>query len=172
MTEDPDESSWSGAVTGRRVRPNMGSLRMVLQMWQTGVAGSFLAADQAGRRWWVKPPHQGELDSALVTEYVVGKLGHLIGAPTCENIVFEITADFERDEFAPGKFLRAGLGHATAEVVAAKEERTTLGHRHEDDNAVRHAGIFALYDWCWGSDEQWLISTTGENSVSNGTRSN
>ena len=95
----------------------------------------------------------------------MGKLGRLIGAPTCENTVFEITADFERDQFARGKFLRSGLGHATAEVVAAIEERGVLNHRHEDDNPVRHAGIFALYDWCWGSDEQWLVSTTSENST-------
>jgi hypothetical protein len=44
------------------------------------------------------------------------------------------------------------------------EERDLL-HRDEDDNQRRHAGVFALYDWCWGNDDQWLYVTGDENRV-------
>ena len=105
------------------------------------------------------------LDFALVTEYVVGKVGALIGAPTCENSVIYIDQAFDDWEFAPGKRLRAGLGHGTLEVEAAIEERPNLKYRSEDDNRARQAGIYALHDWCWGSDQQWLHSTTQDNSI-------
>ena len=37
-------------------------------------------------------------------------------------------------------------------------EHRSLKHRERDDNARRHVGVFALYDWCWGGDEQWLYA--------------
>lgn len=138
----------------------------MLQPSERGLAGSFLALGMDGRRWWVKPPHQGDPDLALVTEFVVGKVGALIGAPTCENSVIEISEVFAGWEFAPGKLLEPGLGHGTVEVEAAIEERPNLKYRNEDDNRARQAGIFALYDLCWGSDQQWLHSTTSRTAYS------
>ena len=95
----------------------------------------------------------------------MGRVGALIGAPTCENSVIYIDQAFDDWEFAPGKRLRAGLGHGTLEVEAAIEERPNLKYRSEDDNRARQAGIYALHDWCWGSDQQWLHSTTQDNSI-------
>lgn len=37
-----------------------------------------------------------------------------------------------------------------------------MASRDRDDNAVRHAGVFALYDWCWGGDDQWLYEVTAD----------
>jgi len=42
------------------------------------------------------------------------------------------------------------------------DQTETLSHRHRDENAARHAGILALYDWCWGDDVQWLIGLTDD----------
>jgi hypothetical protein len=36
-------------------------------------------------------------------------------------------------------------------------ETRALDHRASDNNARRHAGIYALHDWVGGSDPQWLI---------------
>jgi hypothetical protein len=63
-----------------------------------------------------------------------------------------------------GHSLTPRLGHATFEVAAAREERPELLHREEDDNPSR-PGIFAFYDWCWGSDELWLIARMSDNST-------
>ena len=119
MADPLPESSWSGLVTGHREPPDSVAIRLVLRPSEHGLAGSFLALGTDGRRWWVKPPHQGDPDLALVTEYVVGRVGALIGAPTCENSVVEIPADFTGWEFARGRTLSAGLGHGTVEVEAA-----------------------------------------------------
>jgi hypothetical protein len=91
--------------------------------------------------------------------------GALIGAPTCENSVLRIGSALVGWEFAQGKRLQAGLGHGTVEVVAAIEERPQLRYRNQDDNRLRHAGVYALHDWCWGSDQQWLHSTTQQNTL-------
>ncbi len=46
---------------------------------------------------------------------------------------------------------------ASRAVPDAVEDRS-LRHRERDDNAQRHVGAFAIYDWCWGGDEQWLYA--------------
>lgn len=165
MTDSIPESSWSGLVAGGREPPESVGIRLVLRPSEHGLAGSFLALGMDGRRWWVKPPHQGDPDLALVTEFVVGRVGALIGAPTCENSVVAVPEEFSGWEFARGKALKAGLGHGTVEVEAAIEERPNLKYRNDDDNRARQAGIFALHDLCWGSDQQWLHSTTRQNTI-------
>ncbi len=65
-------------------------------------------------------------------------------------------------EFQPGRQLESGYGHGTQTVNAAVEERGVPAHRAEDDNRRRHVGLYALYDWCWGSDEQYLHATTDD----------
>jgi hypothetical protein len=53
--------------------------------------------------------------------------------------------------------LLEGVGTATADLQGTVTEvRSVLSHRDRDDNRVRHAGIYALVDWCFGSDLQWL----------------
>jgi hypothetical protein len=47
------------------------------------------------------------------------------------------------------------LAHASLALSDAQELRQ-LEYRDRDDNPRRHAGVFALYDWCWGADDQWL----------------
>ena len=37
-------------------------------------------------------------------------------------------------------------------------ELRSLQYRGRDDNARRHVGVFAVYDWCWGGDDQWLYA--------------
>jgi hypothetical protein len=165
MTEPVRESTWDGLIAASRESPETVGIRLPLGQSTDGLAGSFPALGTDGRRWWVKPPRYDGRDAALVTEFVVGRLGSKIGAPTCRNSVVEITADFAGWEYARGSVLSPGLGHGTEEVQAAIEERPNLRHRNEDDNRSRHARIFALYDWCWGSDQQWLHSTTNENAT-------
>jgi hypothetical protein len=105
----------------------------------------------------VKPP-QPELAKALVTEYVVGRVGQLIGAPVCDVALIEIPQALLPWEFKPGIQLPTGFGTATRDISSAvREIRGMLEHRSDDDNAKRHGGAYALVDWCFGSDLQWLL---------------
>jgi hypothetical protein len=156
-----ERAEWSGLVGGNRTQPVEPIIvRACLQPSPNGVSGSFMAVGSDGQEWWVKPPGQPDLDKALVTEFVVGRVGTLIGAPTCRNALVLVTTEFAGWTYRPGRVLREGLGHGTLHVPDAIEKRPTLEYRQDDDNRRRHVGIFALYDWCWGSDEQWLHRTS------------
>jgi hypothetical protein len=91
----------------------------------------------------------------VVTENIVGRAGALIDAPVCKVTVIRVPEELAGWEFRPGAKLEAGLVHAALAVEDALEVRR-LEYRELDDNRRRHAGVFALYDWCWGADDQWL----------------
>ena len=52
--------------------------------------------------------------------------------------------------------MRKGLAHASLALEHAEEARPALTARTKDDNSRRHVGVYALYDWCFGMDPQWL----------------
>ncbi len=92
-------------------------------------------------------------------EQVVARVGALIGAPTCAAYLMTIGEDHVGWQYTEGGLkLEAGIAHASAAVEGCFEVRAPLQYRSDDNNAARHAGIFALFDWCWGGDQQWLVS--------------
>lgn len=152
-----DREGWRGLLEGRRDPKSPPLIEVALQPSTRGGSGTFLAADSDQRQWWVKPLNNRQGGKVVVTEHVVGKAGALIGAPVCEVAVVELPAELTGWEFRPGAVLEPGLAHGSAAVVAALEDRG-LSYRDRDDNRVRHAGVVALYDWCWGGDDQWLYA--------------
>jgi len=135
-----------------------------LQPAPRGGSGAFLAVDTENRQWWVKPLNNAQNERVTVTESIVGAAGRLIGAPVCETAVVYLPESLEGWEFRPGRTLQSGFAHASLAVEAAVEDRY-LRSRDDDDNRVNHVGVFALYDWCWGGDPQWLYSTADENRI-------
>ena len=135
-----------------------------LQPSPRGGSGTFLAVDTEDREWWVKPLNNAQNERVVVTESIVGAAGRLIGAPVCETAIVYLPESLEGWEFRPGRSLESGFAHASLAVEAAVEDRQ-LRSRDDDDNRVNHVGVFALYDWCWGGDPQWLYSSAGENRI-------
>ncbi|MDE0268276.1 MAG: hypothetical protein OXI96_04460 [Acidimicrobiaceae bacterium] len=99
-----------------------------------------------------------------MTESIIGAAGQLIEAPVCETAIVYVPEELEGWEFRPGLRLESGFAHASRAVETAIEDRE-LGYRYDDDNQVRHVGVFALYDWCWGGDPQWLYAVSDENRL-------
>jgi hypothetical protein len=95
----------------------------------------------------------------LVTEYLASRAGRLIGAPVCEVEPIEIPAEFDGYQVERGPVLSAGVASASRFIPHITEIRGTLAHRDQDDNARRHAGVMSFYDWFWGDDPQWLVSS-------------
>lgn len=159
-----DRSDWTGLVARQRVAAPSDPPVIVLPLQQSprGGSGTFLAVDTEGREWWVKPLNNAQDERVVVTESIVGAAGRLIGAPVCETAVVRLPKGLEGWEFRSGRTLESGFAHASLAVEAAVEDRR-LRSRNDDDNRVNHVGIFALYDWCWGGDPQWLYSTSDEN---------
>lgn len=151
---------WRGLVRDR-VDPDDAVTIVVLLGPSPCGGGSkpFLAVDDQRRRWWLKVINNPQGGRVLVTDHVIGRVGSLIDAPVCEVVIVRISPELAGFEYAPGRHLEPGLAHASRHIEGVLEIRG-LVHREEDDNRGRHAGIFVLYDWCWGSDDQWLYSET------------
>jgi hypothetical protein len=135
-----------------------------LQPSAQGGSGAFLARCSDGQRWWIKSQNQMQGGKVIVTENIVGRVGALVGAPVCDVAVVRIPSAIAGWEFRPGQRLVEGFAHASRDVPDVIQEGTLL-FRADDDNARRHVGIYALYDWCWGGDNQWLYCTTDENRI-------
>lgn len=80
----------------------------------------------------------------------------LIGAPVCVPELVYIPAALAGWEYRLGIVLVEGWAHGSLALDPVVETHT-LDDRASDDNARRHAGICALYDWVGGSDPQWLV---------------
>ncbi|WP_203841813.1 hypothetical protein [Winogradskya humida] len=69
-------------------------------------------------------------------------------------------------EIKPGVHLSPGLAHASQALRNADERgRPSLSSRTRDDNRRRQAGIYALYDWCFGADPQWLYDLDHDHTI-------
>lgn len=121
-----------------------------------GSSGSFLVVADDGRRYWCKSLNNLQHPRVPANEQIVGRLGALIGAPVCDVALVRIPDDLAGWEFRPGHALEVGLASGSLAVEPAVETRA-LDNRALDDNARRHAGIYALHDWLGGSDAQWLM---------------
>lgn len=129
-----------------------------------GGSQSFPAIDMQDERWYVKAPNNPQGGRVVATEFIVSAAGRLIGAPVCEVQPMLIPAEFAGMRFPSGLELVPGVGSASREIANVAEE-AYLGHGSEDDNRKRHAGVLALYDWCWGGDGQWLYCASDENRL-------
>lgn len=155
---------WAGLVGGRTDPVNSVRVEVPLVASPRGSSGTFLALASDGRRWWVKPQNNLQGSRVVATEHLVARAGALIGAPVCEVAIVEIPAALVGWEFRPGAHLEAGFAHGSLAVDDAQESRS-LEYRQRDDNRRRHAGVLALYDWCWGGDDQWLYCETDERKL-------
>ncbi|MFC4535067.1 hypothetical protein [Sphaerisporangium dianthi] len=102
---------------------------------------------------------------SLAVEYIVAQAGKLIGAPVCDTSLILIPEEFRGGEIRRGLPLVPGIAHASKALQHADERRDNLAYRNRDDNRVRHVGVYALYDWCWGSDAQWLHDVDNDQSI-------
>jgi hypothetical protein len=154
----PRIRDWEGVVGGRTddldgvglVSPGTD----VSNSW----AGPFRGLASDNQEYFIKslqtcPPGHG---SSLAVELIVSKLGQLIDAPTCTTTLIRIPEAFDGFEVSEGVHLKPGWAHGSLVIQRAREIRPELRLRNRDDNRARHAGAYALYDWCFGDDPQWL----------------
>lgn len=151
---------WNGAFAERGVPRKIARVTAILEPNDGfGVACAFQASTDSGGHWWVKPPNSPQGPKSLANEWIVAQLGGLLGAPVCEVEVATVDDDLvgELIRVDPLELrLAAGLCTASRHIEGSMECRHRLENTHADNNAIRHAGILALYDWCWGRDPQWL----------------
>ncbi len=129
-----------------------------LQQARGGLSAPFLVRASDERRYWCKVINNPEHTRIPINEQLVGRLGQVLGAATCEVALIRIPEDLAGWQFCSWNSslqLEPGWAHGSAEVAGAVETRT-MRSRISDDNARRHAGLYAIYDWLCGEDPQWL----------------
>ncbi|HUW78881.1 MAG TPA: HipA family kinase [Candidatus Nanopelagicaceae bacterium] len=149
---------WLGSINDRH--DNFDALRVVSVLEEGG--GSFgspvkvLGSDR--RIYFVKTMETlaAQYRQSIAIEQIVARVGQLIGASVCEASLIRIPDDFIGYQIKPAVKFEFRHAHASLAVENAVEVRTNLEHRHLDDNKSRHVGVYALYDWCFGHDPQWL----------------
>lgn len=161
-------SDWSGTVRNRS--DSFDGLSIAMMMGSAGGSWSspFRVVASDDRQYFVKsreacPAGQ---ETSLVIENVVASAGRLIGAPVCESSLIRIPEEFRGYELKPGVTLSPGLAHASLALAHADEaDRPSLGSRSHDDNSRRHVGVYALYNWCFGADAQWLYDVDNDRTI-------
>lgn len=113
----------------------------------------FLCPATDGHRYWIKPT--GKVGGLV--EQVVGRAGHLIGAPVPAVRVVSVP-----EKVASETGVRSGLVHGSRNVGEAETHGDRArGFRHYDgQNAARVVAGVALWDWCWGGGGFEYLRTT------------
>jgi len=124
-----------------------------------GGSASFLVLADDGVRYWCKTLNNCQHERVPANEQVVARLGGLINAPVCHPELVWIPPDLAGWEFRPGRTLEERWAHGSLALEPVVEAHDLM-NRALDDNARRHAGIYALFDWLGGSDPQWLMVGT------------
>lgn len=131
-------------------------------------SGPFRVIGSDGNDWFVKslqtcPPGQ---EASIAIEHIVARVGGLIGAPMCDTSLIRIPPEIAGWEPRPGVALTEGWAHGSRALEHADERgRPSLDARRQDDNARRHVGIYALFDWCFGCDQQWLYDIDSDRTI-------
>lgn len=150
-----DRTDWDGVLGSTRSLTEVPQITALVERNDRTGSGAFKALDASGARWWVKPLNNPQGPRVPITELIVGRIGALVEAPVCEVRVVEIPEELSDEEYRPGLKLVPGHASASRDLGGCQEERDLI-YRDKDDNAKRLAGVFAIYDWCWGQDDQWL----------------
>jgi len=115
-------------------------------------------------RYWCKSLNNFQSVRLPITEQIVGRLGDLIDAPVCRCRVVSL------DEIVgweirqgTGRLVEVGYAHGSRAVEPTLETRE-LKFRGDDDNRRRHCGLYALCDWLYCGDPQWLRATDEDNA--------
>lgn len=159
------ESDWTGMVAGRREDQHEHRIQTVTigRAPQGGSRPAQVLADD-GNLYWIKPIGNPQGSRVPTTEQVVGRCGALINAPTCGVSLLEIPAELAGYSLPGNHKLETGITHGSRDVDSAEFLRV-LKHDERDDNATRRAYIHAMYDWCWGGDDQWLYCIKNDMQV-------
>jgi hypothetical protein len=162
-------SDWSGLVRGRT--DDFDELYVQVPDVTSTVPSSaapFRATASDGLTYFVKSLDTCADDAqmSLAVEQIVAGLGCMIGAPVCKSTLIRIPEAIAGWAPHPGRRpLRPGLAHASLALDHAEDVGPELEARTKDDNGRRHVGLYALYDWCYGMDRQWLLDLDQDQTI-------
>lgn len=125
-----------------------------------GLTRAVLCDCDDGRSYVVKGK---QVQRPLVADYVVGKMGELIGAPVPPVRLIEVPNIL----IMPGTMLEgfeAGVGHGSA-FMSGCSDAYDVRYPEDGDNRDRYAALAVLFGWADCEDRQYLLATSPPHSV-------
>jgi hypothetical protein len=137
---------------------------MPLRQSTAGGSGSFMVLGDDNERYWCKSLNNFQSARLPITEQIVARLGGLIDAPVCQCklVVLDEIVGWEIRQ-GTGRLVEKGYAHGSRAVEPTLETRE-MKFRSDDDNRRRHCGLYALCDWLYCGDLQWLRATDEDNA--------
>ena len=153
----PNNDAWKGLLKSprSRVEPPIQVVQL-LSFPNRSTSGAFHAICSDKRRRYVKTVDNLQDNPTIpLNDYLVGRLGKIIGAPVCDVDLVAIP-DMLRATRSDGQPIAPGIACGSLDVGSDAILVQSLGSRHLDDNRRRHCAILALCEWCAATDHQWL----------------
>lgn len=151
---------WDGVLRGRE-RPAASELERlsVVVRRSEGGSGAFLGRMESDRLYWVKGADNPQGAQSVVTDRLVSLCGRALGAPVRPIALVEISTGVVAD----GSW-RPVIAHGSLHL-AGSVELDRLDYLDEGDNRIRLSFLSALWDWCMGSDPQYLYDPAVEHQI-------
>jgi hypothetical protein len=156
-------SDWNGLLSSVERPIASETVARILQNSDSGAA-AFRATAKSGKEYWIKMPHNPQGAQSTVTDRIISVAGRILGAPVRPVALIEIPPNIASWEYARGSYVYPSVGHASEHLPNSIRESQLL-HVESDDNRTRHAFLMGLWDWCMGTDEQWLYSPDEDMAV-------
>ena len=118
----------------------------------------------AGRdQYWCKWPGNPHGAQSLVHEWVVARIGQLLGAPVCTPELVEVHSAVVHGQTGNGVPFPPGVYFGSRQQTGV--ETQVVDHVRDDGNPHRFARLLALWELCLGQDAQYLYCHADEEQV-------
>ncbi len=150
-------SGWSNVL--KEKRPLEGEITLIEPLGssnQSG-AGAFLGLANNNLKYWIKTLNNKQGPKIPITEQIIGRIGKIIKAPTCDVKTVNLPNSIEEYELYSENFLQPGIAHGSL-AISNNKSVFHLEHKNRGSNNLIYCYFYALYDLCWGANPHWLIS--------------
>lgn len=155
--------SWLGLLAARARPMPEAAIFAIAQVASTGSV-PFLGLAVNGGRYWVKCIGNPHGVDSLMAERVVEALARKLDAPMRPSVLVEVPEHLIHDPRLLGSGNQAGVAHGSL-LLESSEVKNVLDCVGRDGNNVRQPRFIALWELCFGEDEQWLYDRDNEEQV-------
>lgn len=156
-------ADWAGLLVGVERPLAEAQIFAIAQVASTGSL-PFLGLAVNGDRYWVKCLGNPHGVDSLIAERVVEALARKLDAPMRPSVLVEVPEHLTHDSRLIGSGNQAGIAHGSL-LLDSCDVKNVLDSAKRDGNSFRQPRFIALWELCYGEDEQWLYDRDNEEQV-------
>ena len=158
-----DRLNWVGLLSGKPRPEAETDIFAIARVADTGSV-PFLGLATNGANYWVKYMGNAHGTDSLIAERVVEALARKLAAPMRPSILVNVPEALTHDPRLAASGIQAGVAHGSLFLNSCLE-KNVLDSVTRDGNKIRHPRFIALWELCYGEDEQWLYDRDNEEQV-------